>query len=464
MSSCSEAVGHTTADELLAGLARIVGADHVLTDADRRASYETDWTGRFSGQARCVVRPADTAQVSGVVAACAAAGACLVPQGGNTGLVGAGVPRAGEVVVSLGRLDRLEPVDTTAAQVTAGAGVTLAALHAHAEAAGLAYGVDFAARDSATVGGSVATNAGGLHVVRHGDTRAQVLGVEAVLADGRVVRRLGGLPKDSTGYDLPGLLTGSEGTLAVVTSARLRLRPLSRHRVVALLGVESTGEALDVLAAIRGLPSLSAVEWFHDDGLRLVRQHSGLPAPLPGDHPTYVLVECAGPEPVTEALAAALDGLAAVGDVAVAEDRRGRSALWAYRERHTEAVADESAASNTGPPHKLDVAVPLTALGNFEVAVRRRCAEADARVILFGHLAEGNLHVNVLGGNDELDHALLLLVAECGGSISAEHGVGIAKAAWLPLVRDAADRAAMLAIKRALDPQGLLNPGVLFAG
>jgi len=452
------------ADSLLAELARIVGADHVLTDAGSRASYETDWTGRFSGQARCVVRPADTTGVSRVVAASAAAGACLVPQGGNTGLVGASVPRAGEVVLSLTRLDGLEPVDTAAAQVTAGAGVTLAALHAHAEAAGLSYGVDFAARDSATVGGSVATNAGGLHVVRYGDTRAQVLGVEAVLADGRVVRRLGGLPKDSTGYDLPGLLTGSEGTLAVVTRARLRLRPLPRHRVVALLGVGSTHAALDVLAAVRGLPSLSAVEWFHDDGLRLVRQHNGLPAPLPAEHPTYVLVECEGQEPVTETLAGALDGLAAVGDVAVAEDRRERAALWAYRERHTEAVAAESAASGGGPLRKLDVAVPLAALGDFEAAVRRRCADAGAQVVLFGHLAEGNVHVNVLGGNDDLDHALLLEVAERGGTISAEHGVGVAKAAWLPLVRDATDRAAMLAIKRSLDPRGLLNPGVLFAG
>ncbi len=217
-------IGATAGGDALARrLIEAVGQDHVLTDPERTRSYETDWTGRWSGRARLVVRPRDTAQVAAVLRACGAAGVGVVPQGGNTGLVGGGVPRGGEVVLSLARLTELGPVDTAAGQVTAGAGVTLRALAEHAARAGLAYGVDFAARDSATVGGTVATNAGGIHVVRHGATRTQVLGLEAVLADGRVLRRMGGLPKDATGYDLPGLLTGSEGTLAVVTAARLRL-------------------------------------------------------------------------------------------------------------------------------------------------------------------------------------------------------------------------------------------------
>jgi hypothetical protein len=205
----------------------IVGGRHVLTDAETVASYATDWTGRFVGHARLVVRPGSTEEVAAVLARCDDARVAIVPQGGNTGLVGGGVPLAGEVVLSLRRLDRLDPVDEAASQVTVGAGVTLAALQEHARASGLAYAVDLAARDTATVGGTVATNAGGLHVLRYGGTRRQVAGIEAVRADGAVLRHLSGLEKDNTGYDLAGLLCGSEGTLAVVTAVRLRL--VSRH-------------------------------------------------------------------------------------------------------------------------------------------------------------------------------------------------------------------------------------------
>ena len=447
-------------DPLADALTEVVGPAHVLVDADVRAPYETDWTRRFSGAARLVVRPADADEVATVVAACTGAGAPVVPQGGNTGLVGGGVPRGGEVVLSLARLRALGPVDAVAGEVTVGAGATLGALQAHAGAVGLAFGVDLAARDSATVGGMVATNAGGIHVLRHGPMRRQVVGLEAVLADGSVLRRLPGLAKDSTGYDLPGLLVGSEGTLGVVTAVRLRLVPAYAERVVALLGVADTAAAVGLLPRLRALPSLDAVEVMYPEGLALVRAHAGLPAPLPARHGAYLLVECAGDADPTDELAGALEGAPEVAEAAVGRTSGERAALWAYRERHTEAV------NAAGVPHKLDVALPLGELVAFEAALRRRVAEVDAsaRLVLFGHLDDGNLHVNVLGpgpDDDAVDDAVLRLVAHHGGSISAEHGVGVAKARWLPLTRDAADRAAMAAVKRALDPAGLLNPGVI---
>ncbi len=283
----------------LAGeLADLVGPAQVLVDPDMRAPFEQDWTRRFGGPAALVVRPGSTNEVAGVVRSCSARGVGVVPQGGNTGLVGGGVPSRGGrpvVVLSLARLARIDPVDTVAAQVTAGAGVTLTRLHEAAAAAGLAFGVDFAARDSATVGGMIATNAGGLHVMRFGPMRAQVLGVEAVLADGTVVSRLSGLVKDNTGYDLAQLVVGSEGTLAVVTAARLRLVRRDPERVVALLGLPGTSDALAVLDTMRRrVEGLQAVELFYQEGLELVCSHGGLAPPLPETWPAYLVVECRG--------------------------------------------------------------------------------------------------------------------------------------------------------------------------
>jgi FAD/FMN-containing dehydrogenase len=451
----------TRDDPLVRALTGALGAEHVLTAPDLRAPYEIDWTRRFSGHARCVARPSNTEQVATVLRLCAEADAPVVPQGGNTGLVGGAVPRGGDVVVSLTRLDDLEPVDRLPGEVTVGAGVTLGRLQAHADAAGLAVGVDLAARDSATVGGMIATNAGGLHAWRHGAMRAHVVGLEAVLADGQVVRRLPGVAKDNTGYDLPGLLTGSEGTLGVITRARLRLVPVLHERVVALLAVADTAAALAVFARLRDrVASLHAAELFHAEGLALVRAHTGAPAPFPDEHPVYVLVECAARHDPTEELAAALADADEVRAVAVAQDRPGRERLWSLRERHTEAI------NAAGVPHKLDVGLPLTALPDFARRVRSTVASVapSARVLLFGHLGDGNLHVNLLGlaPDDEIaDDAVLRLVAELGGSISAEHGIGVAKARWLGLTRSDADVAAMTAIKQALDPRGVLNPGVL---
>ncbi len=447
-------------DSLTATLAGIVGARHVLTDADLKAPFETDWTRRYHGTARLVVRPGTTTEVASVLRACTAAGAPVVPQGGNTGLVGGGVPRGGEVVLSLVRLDGIEPVDSRAAQVTVGAGVTLARLQEHAREAGLAFGVDLASRGSATIGGMISTNAGGIRVLRYGGMRAQVVGIEAVLASGGVLHRLPGLTKDNTGYDLPGLLAGSEGTLAVVTRARLRLVPRLDHRAVALLAVADVAAALALVARLRTIASLEAVEVFFREGIELVCRHAGLPLPFPADYPCYVLAEAAGRVDPLPELAAALDG-ATFEDSALAADRAGRDALWAYRERHTEAINAE------GVPHKLDVALPLDTLQHFAEGVRARLRETvpAARAILFGHIADGNLHVNVLGlepTDDRATDAVLRFVAELGGSISAEHGIGVAKTRWLHLTRTAEEVGAMAAIKAALDPQQVLNPGVIF--
>jgi FAD/FMN-containing dehydrogenase len=443
---------------LVSGLIGVVGDAHVLTDPDLTAAFETDWTGRFRGNASAVVRPGSTEEIAEVLHVCSALQAAVVPQGGNTGLVGGGVPRDGEVVVSTTRLDSLGEVDVAAAQVTAGAGVTIADLHRHAAGAGLAYGVDLASRDSATVGGTIATNAGGVNVVRHGGTRMQVIGLEAVLADGTVVRRMRAMAKDSTGYDLPGLLTGSEGTLGIITAARLRLVPAPAARVVALVGVASTAAALQVLRAVRHLATLQAIEWFHRISLDLVRDHAGLPDPMQASYPTYVLVECAAAVDPSQELAAALEGCSEVADVAVATDRGARERLWSYRERAAEAL------SAAGIPIKYDVGVPLDRLVEFEQRAATLCTEHGGTLFVFGHLAEGNAHANVMGDPDyeKLDDAMLRLVASLGGTISAEHGVGMAKRQWLALTRDQGDRAAMLAVKRALDPAGLLNPGVLF--
>jgi FAD/FMN-containing dehydrogenase len=457
----------TIATDLAAGLADIVGSAQVLVDADVRAPFEVDWTRRFGGPALLVVRPAGTAEVAAVVQACAARGVGVVVQGGNTGLVGGSVPAAGGarpvVVLSTVRLTRLDAVDTVAAQVTAGAGVTLARLQAAAARAGLAFPVDLAARDSATIGGMVATNAGGLHVLRYGATRAQILGVEAVLADGTVISRLSGLVKDNTGYDLSQVLIGSEGTLGIVTVVRLRLVADQPEKVVALLGVASTAEALAYLDVLRRrAEGLSAAELFFADGLALVRDHAGLPDPLRQAFPAYLVVECAGVRDPGESLFEALAALdVPEAATAVATDAAGRARLWAYRERHTEAI------SAVGVPHKLDVTLPQSRLAEFEQAVRRVVAETapSSRLVLFGHVGDGNLHVNVIGpppGDETVDEAVLRLVASMDGSISAEHGIGRAKAAWVALSRSPAELAAMRAIKAALDPEGVFNPGVLF--
>jgi FAD/FMN-containing dehydrogenase len=438
-----------------------VGDAGVLVDPDLTASYVTDWTHRFTGTTPAVVRPASTAEVAAVVALAREHRVALVPQGGNTGLVAGGVPLAGEVVVSLARLRELGPVDPLAGQVTAAAGVTLAALQAHAADAGLAFGVDVGSRESATVGGMVATNAGGLHVLRHGAMRAQVVGIEAVLGTGAVVSRLGGLVKDNTGYDLAQLLCGSEGTLGIVTATRLRLVPPPGRLVTALVGVRTVEEAVALAAGLRrDVAGLQALEMMTGPSLRLVADFLGSAPPVAPDAGAYLLVEAAGSgDPVPE-LAAAIEQGAGLIDAAVATERADRARLWRWRGAHSEAGAP------LGVVHKLDVTLPAGEMAGFcaEVVERVTAARPGATILLFGHVGDGNVHVNVVGppADDEgVDDVVLGLVVERGGSISAEHGIGTLKRRWLARDRSAAEVAAMRAVKTALDPDGVLNPGAL---
>jgi FAD/FMN-containing dehydrogenase len=438
---------------LLAGLRATVGADHVLA-GEMTAGYVVDWTGKFRGQTPAVVRPGSTEEIQRVLVLCGEAGVAVVPQGGNTGLVGGGVPLHGEVVLSLSRLSRLEPVDLAASQVTAGAGVPIQAVRdAHPE---LDFGVNIASRDTATIGGAVATNAGGLRVLRYGPMRSQVRGIEAVLTDGTVVSHLGGLVKDNTGYDYGSLLAGSEGTLAVITRVRLQLVPRLSGLVTALTGLDSLTElhalARSALARVRGLVS---AEFLTAAGLAILAEHIGLPPPLPVSLPVYLLLEAAGPGALDE-----LAELIGSRPAAVADSAPERARLWAYRERHPEA------AGFLGVPIKLDVSAPAATWVQLAETVRAAVQAVDpaAEVIIYGHVADGNVHVNVVPGREpdgRHEDAVFSLVASLGGSISAEHGIGALKARWLPLARSAAERDIFARIRRALDPAGILNPHVL---
>ena len=446
---------------MIDALAAIVGRANVITDADARAAYELDWTGRFHGTTTAVVRPGTTDEVADIVRWCRAAGVAIVAQGGNTGLVGGGVPTAGELVVSLRRMDAIDAVDVAARQVTAQAGATLAAVRMAANAVGLAYPIDLGARDSATIGGTVATNAGGLNLIRYGGTRDQLVGVEAVLGTGDVVRRMSGLVKDNTGYHLPSLLCGSEGTLGIVTAVRLALQPRYAHRVTALLAFADVQAAVDAVARLRSsIDTLEAAELFLDAGVRLVCDAFQLRPPFAEGHPVYVLIEAADHHDPTPELAAAVARLAGVEDAAVAENENRSAALWRYREDHTLAIA------TVGTPHKLDVTVPIGRLAGFVRDIPGIVARQapQATTWLFGHVGDGNLHVNVTGlaeDDESADEAVFEHVATLGGSISAEHGIGTAKKRWLHLTRSEAEIGAMRAIKDALDPDGILNPNVL---
>ena len=422
-------------DRLRAVLVDAVGPSHVLVGDDLVAGYVTDWTGRWTGTAAAVVRPGSTDEVRAVVSACAAAGVPLVPQGGNTGLVGGSVPHRGEILLSLRRLDRLEPVDERAREVTVGAGVTIGALQEHARRSGLEYGVDLASRDSATVGGTIATNAGGMHVVAHGDTRAQVRGLEVVFADGEVGSSLSGVARESTGPDPFELLVGSEGSLGVITAARLRLVPrIESETHVVLIGVDRLEDGLRY-----AVPGVGAVEFFDRACLEQVMSHQGLPDPLSEETRFCVLVESA-------VLPDVPDGVPAVVD----------PRLWTYRESITETI------SRIGVPTKLDVAVPSDRVDDFADAVR--ALDFDGSVFLFGHLAEANFHVNVVDPSDpdRVVDAVLEVVVGMGGAIASEHGIGIAKAAWWRRSADPVLVSAARRIKDALDPAGILNPEVFW--
>jgi FAD/FMN-containing dehydrogenase len=462
----------------LAALNDAVGPEHCISDPDLKASYELDWTRRFGAPALVVVRPANTAEVAKVLAACNQFRVGVVPQGGNTGLVGGSVPRNGEVVLSLTRLNSVISCDGDENLLVAEAGATLAAAQAAASVVHAGLGIDIAARDSATLGGMVATNAGGIHVIRHGPMRARLGGLEVVLADGTVASRLSGMVKDNVGYDLAQILAGSEGTLGVVTKVVVHLVPVPAFRVTALVALRGSGHSRgdpdatvrsvsEVAVALatrlrRRVDGIEALELVFAEGMALVRKATGLPPPPDEGADAWLLVEASGGQDPTGMLADAIEDAPGVTEVAVADEGAGRLRLWAYRERHTEAIA------TVGVPHKLDLTLPMTALAEFAGSVRGAIFAAlggdEALVVMFGHVGDGNLHVNIIGPEPDdyrADDAVFRMVIERGGSISAEHGVGVAKRDFVTRARSAGDLAVMRRIKDALDPHGILNPGVL---
>ncbi len=447
--SCSELNSAANAVTLADQLAEIVGSSNVLTDPDLLVGYGTDWTRRWSALPLLVVRPADAEQVSAVVRACGAAGVGIVPQGGNTGLVGGGVPRTGAdpvVVLSLLRINTIGPIDEQTRAVAVGAGVVLADLQRAAARAGRRYAVDEAARESATIGGNVSTNAAGLRAVGLGDTRAQVLGLEVVRADGEVIQTAGFMPTEG-GWIGQGAapFIGTEGTVGIVTAVRVRLiDPPTHEPSVTLIGVRDIDEALAVVDAVAPA-GLIAAEFFTAGCLRHVQEATSLPRPLTEDHDAYVLVETSEQPP--------LEGLFAADELDAAVDTR----LWAYRDRVPESIAAH------GVPHKLDVRLSKDRLGEF--LRRLPAAVAPHEPLVYGHIGVGNLHINVLGpapDDSAIDDAVLGLVVELGGDVAAEHGVGVAKVDWWQQSLPAQELEMLRRQKAALDPSNLLNPGVRF--
>ncbi len=432
---------------LVAALQNALGSDRVLTSIEAMAGYLVDWTGNFRGDALAVVRPSTTAEVSALMRVCSENGVCVTAQGGNTGLVGGSVPLDG-LLLSTVYLCTFEDFDPNSGQVTVGSGVTLAQLHAFAVGHDLEFGVDLAARDSATIGGMTATNAGGIHVIAQGMMRKQVVGVEAVLPSGEVISTLRGLAKDNTGYDLTQLLCGSEGTLAVITKVRVQLhRPVATQLLV--FGVDSISAALDTAAGFIG--NISAAEVIDRASVECVHRVTGISVPF--DSAFHLLLEVRGDLD--------FEALAQHEDLIVALDATDREKLWALRERVTESCAVEQ----VGVSHKLDVSFPQNILGD---AYTQLCDLLDrdgvTQVVIFGHLLDGNFHIffTTPAADQEIEREVLELVARLGGSISAEHGIGRMKAAYLHLSRGESEISMMKSLKSAIDPQGIMNPGVLF--
>jgi len=467
----------TTPQAFVHALTGIVGRANVLVDDLDMAGYLTDWRKRYVGRALAVVRPADTTQVADVVRHCSEANIAIVPQGGNTGLVGGATPDDSgmQIVLSTARMKAIRAIDPVNDTITVEAGCTLADLQAAARDAGRLFPLSLASEGSCTIGGNLSTNAGGTGVLRYGNARELCLGLEAVLPNGEVVSHLAGLRKDNTGYHWSDLLIGAEGTLGIVTAATLKLYPMPRARGTAWAAVASPHAALRLLAMAQQHcgPTLTAFELVSDFALSLVEKH--FPAsrpPFAGRHPQGVLIELSDHE--SEAHARSLleglleqaleDGI--VIDAVVAEDLARAQALWALRENVSEAQAAE------GKNIKHDIAVPISRIAEFveRTDAALRSAFAGIRMVTFGHLGDGNLHYNVSPpvGVDEaaflaMQPAINRLVHDAvvahGGSISAEHGIGQLKRDDLAHYKSASEMTMMRAIKGALDPRGIMNPG-----
>ena len=456
---------------VLAALSNAAGAGNATRDVDVLTPLLRDWRGHYHGATPLLLRPRTTAQVAAIVAIAAATRTPLVPQGGNTGLVGGGIPPAdaSAVLFSLAAMNRIRAVDPDGLTMTVDAGVILQSVHDAAAAAGCAFPLSLAAKGSATIGGLVATNAGGVQVLRHGTMRALVAGLEAVLPDGSILDQITGLAKDNSGYDIKQLLIGSEGTLGIITGVALRLVPEPAARVVGWAGVDSPAAALALLARLRRASGgqVESFELIPAFGLDLVVRHiPGARSPLAGVHRWHVLIELAGPAALADLLA---DELLAAGveDAVMAQSAAQAAALWALRESLPEAERRD------GPGVHHDIAVAVAAMPAFTMAATARVEAAfpGARVIAFGHLGDGNLHFNVRapagvdGGawlaprRAEITALVHDLVTAAGGSISAEHGIGVLKRADLARLGNPAKLAAMRAIKVAIDPMNIMNPG-----
>lgn len=465
---------------ILDDMAGIVGAKNIVTDADAMVPYLKEWRDLFRGKAQAIVKPGSTAEVAELVKLAARTGTRLVPQGGNTGLVGGQIPIAEgrEIILSLQRMDKVRAVDADSDTMTVEAGLTLQKAQAAAEAAGRLFPLSLASEGSCTIGGNLSTNAGGTAVLAYGNARELCMGLEVVLADGRIWNGLRQLRKDNTGYDLKNLFIGAEGTLGIITAAVLKLFPLPAARVTAFLAVPGPEAALTLLNAAKAGAggTLTTFELMPRLGLDFVLRHaSGARDPLSGPSPWYVLMEVSAQsatgldEAVEAFLGEALEnGL--VTDAALAGSLTQRADFWKLREMLSEVQTYE------GGSIKHDVSVPLHAVPAFIA----RASEAvtamvpGCRPLPFGHMGDGNIHFNVsqpVGGDkaafiarwEEMNAAVHAIVSEMHGSISAEHGIGRLKRDLLPGVKDPVELALMKTLKATLDPQGILNPGAVLA-
>ncbi|UCV29893.1 FAD-binding oxidoreductase [Ferribacterium limneticum] len=454
--------------ELLAG---IVGTAQVLTDPADLAPFLTDWRGRYRGAAQCVVRPGNTAEVAAVVKACADAGVPIVPQGGNTSLCGAATPNevGKAVVVSLSRLNRIAAVDPKNNTISVEAGCTLAAVQEAARAADRLFPLALASEGSCQIGGNLSTNAGGVQVLRYGNTRELTLGLEVVLPNGEIWNGLRGLRKDNTGYDLKQLFIGAEGTLGIITGAVLKLFPLPKTQVTCWLNVASPAAAVDLLNSAKSVfdSQLTAFELVSETSLGLVLKNIPDTQRPTAVSPWYVLAEFSAAEPAAIEiwLAEKLEA-GEVNDGVVAQSEIQAKKLWALRENISEAQKIE------GISIKHDISVPVSSIPEFLATADAALAKAfpGIRVVAFGHVGDGNLHYNLskadahdnaafIASQPEVNRLVHDTVHALNGSISAEHGIGQLKRDEIRRYKSPVEMALMRSIKQALDPRGLMNPG-----
>jgi FAD/FMN-containing dehydrogenase len=459
---------------LLARFAAIVGDKYAVTDPDLQAPYLLERRDLFQGHTPMVLRPASVAEVVEILKLANKTATPLVPQGGNTGLVGGQTPHHGEIVLSLTRLDRIREVDPTSNTLSCEAGVTLQRAREAAAAVDRLYPQLLPSEGSCTIGGNLSTNAGGTAALAYGIARSHVLGIEVVLADGRILHDLNKLKKDNTGYDLKNLFIGAEGTLGVITAAVLRMVPRPRSVETAFVGVPSPQAALSLLTIAEESAggNVTSYELMPRDGVEIVLRHTpGCRDPLAAPHPWYVLIELSSQ--ARSGLRAVLEDILTQGveqglvvDAAIAESLEQSKAFWRVRENFGEAQR------HAGGSIKHDVSVPVAAVPAFLEDAQAAVATVvpGARPFPFGHLGDGNIHYNVLqpvGADKEaylkrwndMNAAVFAVVKKYGGSISAEHGIGVLKRDVLPSVKDPVALALMRDLKRLLDPNGILNPG-----